>query len=319
MIKQESNNHDRLSDKLLLEIEELRKKQHQQNDLINLFKNKNEEMHRLNVELSKKIEHEKEENSILSSKLEDTLSEMQGLLKGGNTPEKREELLKKELFQLVLDHEALNEKYEEVKENKEKFEKLVSYLAQENEKLTQKINDLETENPPSIPEQKNLFQEHFEHHPKNGNGFSLFDQISENNENNNKNNENSEVKTTSVTPTKEITAPIKTTPMKPVPNSPGDEEFFSIACTAIKIKLAIKFPHKSDEVFKIKASSLYDEAIKKGVPFHEWYTWIDETLNSKLMQINTPIIEHRNDVLIVTPNKKNNKTEAVKKKWFFQK
>merc|ERR1711991_14625 len=59
-------------------------------------------------------------------------------------------------------------------------------------------------------------------------------------------------------------------------------EYFLIAQTAVKMGLAIKYPHKSDEVFKVKGIDLYYKCINSHVPFHQWHLWIARTLHSML-------------------------------------
>ena len=60
------------------------------------------------------------------------------------------------------------------------------------------------------------------------------------------------------------------------------EEYFLIAQTAVKIGLAIKFPHKSDEVFRVRGIDLYYKCLNSHVPFHQWHLWISRTLHSML-------------------------------------
>ena len=60
------------------------------------------------------------------------------------------------------------------------------------------------------------------------------------------------------------------------------EEYFLIAQTAVKIGLAMKYPHKSDEVFKVRGIDLYYKCLNSHVPFHQWHLWISRTLHSML-------------------------------------
>jgi hypothetical protein len=60
------------------------------------------------------------------------------------------------------------------------------------------------------------------------------------------------------------------------------EEYFYLAATAVKIGIAIKYVHHSDEVFKTSSKLLYDRAIEADVPFHEWHDWLVEQLNTRL-------------------------------------
>merc|ERR1711991_42822 len=78
-----------------------------------------------------------------------------------------------------------------------------------------------------------------------------------------------------------------TRPSKPVQNTidgapENCEEYFLIAQTAVKIGLAIKFPHKSDEVFRVRGIDLYYKCLNAHVPFHQWHLWISRTLHSML-------------------------------------
>ena len=317
-MKKENSDQDRASDKLLLEVHDLKKKiEHQKKEIASL-QQKQDFTEKTNKELHRKLEKEKEENLVLQKKLEESISELQILLKSGNTPEKREEMLKKELLELVNENDKMNLKYKELKCEKDKLEKLISFLAQQNHMMEKRLND-ESSTPTSIPlvnhqeKSNNLEQLISDSKPTshNGKGFSLFDQLKESND------PESPIPSISTSKPSTTIAPTlsQSNSKQNVKSGPsGEQEYFTIASTAIKIKLAIKYPHKSDEVFKIKPITLYEEALSKGIPFHEWYTWIDETLQSKLVHIVTPSIENKNDVLIITPNKK---TENVKKKWFW--
>ena len=66
-------------------------------------------------------------------------------------------------------------------------------------------------------------------------------------------------------------------PPKPTRAEAGDgapencEEYFLIAQTAVKIGLAMKYPHKSDEVFRVRGIDLYYKCLNSHVPFHQWH------------------------------------------------
>ncbi len=55
-----------------------------------------------------------------------------------------------------------------------------------------------------------------------------------------------------------------------------------IAQTAVKIGLAMKFPHRSDEVFRVRGIDLYYKCLNSHVPFHQWHLWISRTLHAML-------------------------------------
>ncbi len=77
-------------------------------------------------------------------------------------------------------------------------------------------------------------------------------------------------------------------PVRPVKPEGGDgapencEEYFLIAQTAVKIGLAMKFPHRSDEVFRVRGIDLYYKCLNSHVPFHQWHLWISRTLHAML-------------------------------------
>jgi chromosome segregation ATPase len=63
------------------------------------------------------------------------------------------------------------------------------------------------------------------------------------------------------------------------------EEYFLIAQTAVKIGLAMKFPHRSDEVFRVRGIDLYYKCLNSHVPFHQWHLWISRTLHAMLVRL----------------------------------
>ncbi len=77
-------------------------------------------------------------------------------------------------------------------------------------------------------------------------------------------------------------------PARPTRPETGDgapencEEYFLIAQTAVKIGLAMKFPHRSDEVFRVRGIDLYYKCLNSHVPFHQWHLWISRTLHAML-------------------------------------
>jgi chromosome segregation ATPase len=80
-------------------------------------------------------------------------------------------------------------------------------------------------------------------------------------------------------------------PARPTRPEGGDgapencEEYFLIAQTAVKIGLAMKFPHRSDEVFRVRGIDLYYKCLNSHVPFHQWHLWISRTLHAMLVRI----------------------------------
>ena len=330
LLSHKDSDYKKLIERMASEADELRKRVQSLKEELQSALEKSEEQHVVHQTLVKKYEELEEDHSIANKKLEDTLSELQGLLQaGGNASDKREEMLKKEVVELVAEVESMSEKYNATKQNKDKLEEMVQILIKENQKLLSKTEEQQQVISEARENLREL-REAQEKHESTQKDFS--DPLGANGKNINDNNEERKFMRSSLLEQLESKfAEVQ----KDIPEScnsiqgsssqkdrssdlsaPNNcEEYFIISSTAVKVKLAIKFPHKSDEVFKIKGSALYNDAMKEGIPFHEWYSWLEERLAKKLMEIDTPIITQKNQILVVAPNKKNTKTETIKKKW----
>lgn len=80
------------------------------------------------------------------------------------------------------------------------------------------------------------------------------------------------------------------------------EDYFLIAQTAVKIGLAIKYPHHSDRFFQVRGIDLYYKCLNSRIPFHQvsgglrggdddgliderctqWHNWISKTLQEMI-------------------------------------
>lgn len=54
-----------------------------------------------------------------------------------------------------------------------------------------------------------------------------------------------------------------------------EEEYFRLSCLALKI---IYNEHDTDFVFTVSPGKLYVKCKKQKVPFHLWYSWIEQEL-----------------------------------------
>lgn len=73
-------------------------------------------------------------------------------------------------------------------------------------------------------------------------------------------------------------ASIEISPYKVARKKPP-EEYFALSVQAVKMNS----PHM-DNIIRVNPNELYDKAIKAGIPFHKWYTWIESQLNSIYVQ-----------------------------------
>lgn len=250
---EELNGHDnknidqnKFSLKLKTEIKDLKEKLGRKNKELEDLSDKNNQYSITNMKLSKTVEYEKNQNKLLSSRIEELEKDIKKVNKIKRIFEQKEIKMENEMYKLIEENEKLSMKANQIHEKV-----LIKILDQKHENII--CNDTHKQTCDN----------------------SLFDQL----------NHGSIEK-------KNI----------------DDKEFFNMTTTSIKIGLSLKYPHKSEEILKINADILYNEAITKKIPFHDWYTWIINILKIKLENIETPSLKL-----------KGKPTIAKDKLWIFKK
>ncbi|PRP76551.1 myosin-8 isoform 2 [Planoprotostelium fungivorum] len=63
-------------------------------------------------------------------------------------------------------------------------------------------------------------------------------------------------------------------------------EFFFTAAAAVKINLFIAYPDKAIQLQEVDLKKMYETAMKENIEFHQWYPWIQDQFNQRVISVN---------------------------------
>eukprot|EP00008_Paramoeba_atlantica_P010239 CAMPEP_0201489580 /NCGR_PEP_ID=MMETSP0151_2-20130828/22891_1 /ASSEMBLY_ACC=CAM_ASM_000257 /TAXON_ID=200890 /ORGANISM="Paramoeba atlantica, Strain 621/1 / CCAP 1560/9" /LENGTH=493 /DNA_ID=CAMNT_0047875213 /DNA_START=73 /DNA_END=1554 /DNA_ORIENTATION=- len=63
------------------------------------------------------------------------------------------------------------------------------------------------------------------------------------------------------------------------------EEYFFLAATAVRIGMAVQYPHHSDPLFQISAKILFEKCMREDVPFHKWHEWLHNQFDKEIKKV----------------------------------